>query len=353
MRAIITLAILATLTPLAGAMQPAETLRVATREVPPFAIKADDGSWRGLSVWLWNRVSEKLGAETSYVDVSLDEMLDGVASGEFDAAVAALTITADREARLDFSHPYFQTGLGIATPVEARRGWWSVLRRALSLEFLEAVATLMVVLFIVGALLWAVERRQNKDQFGGGTARGLGSGLWWSAVTMTTVGYGDKAPVTFMGRFIGLIWMFTSIVVISGMTAAIASALTVSQLETAIDGPEDLPGARIATVRDSTSAAYLQDHRLSARQVASLEVALKMLAAGEVEAVVYDAAVLKYELNKGEHPRLRMAPYEFNAQGYGFALGQNSRLREAVNQAILETLETDEWNAALATYLGQ
>ncbi|WP_367182700.1 ion channel [uncultured Christiangramia sp.] len=32
----------------------------------------------------------------------------------------------------------------------------------------------------------------------------IGSGFWWAGVTMITIVYGDKAPVTFWGRAIAL-----------------------------------------------------------------------------------------------------------------------------------------------------
>ena len=42
------------------------------------------------------------------------ELIEGVAAGKFDVAVAALTVTAAREEILDFSAPFYTTGLGIA-----------------------------------------------------------------------------------------------------------------------------------------------------------------------------------------------------------------------------------------------
>jgi CubicO group peptidase (beta-lactamase class C family) len=47
---------------------------------------------------------------------------------------------------------------------------------------------------------------------------GIGIGIWWATVTMTTVGYGDKAPMTPGGRIVGLIWMFVGVITISGFT---------------------------------------------------------------------------------------------------------------------------------------
>jgi len=47
---------------------------------------------------------------------------------------------------------------------------------------------------------------------------------------MTTVGYGDKSPITAAGRLVALVWMFSSIIIISLITGAFATAMTVHQL---------------------------------------------------------------------------------------------------------------------------
>ncbi|MGC9328356.1 MAG: transporter substrate-binding domain-containing protein, partial [Candidatus Hinthialibacter sp.] len=88
--------------------------------------------------------------------------------------------------------------------------------------------------------------------------------------------------------------MFASIIIISGITAAITSALTVNELQSSIQGPEDLAHVRVATVEGSTSEDYLNRRRIRTRFYASPLEALEDVAAGNVEAVVYDAPILYY-----------------------------------------------------------
>ena len=98
---------------------------------------------------------------------------------------------------------------------------------------------------------------------GGGAAAGIGSGFWWSAVTMTTVGYGDKAPITLGGRVVAFIWMLLAIIIVSVFTATITSTLTVAHLDVAVKGPQDLPKVRVGAIANTTGEPYLQDHRIS------------------------------------------------------------------------------------------
>jgi len=228
---------------------------IGTKEAPPFAMKQSDGTWRGISIELWAGLAERLGVTYEFREYDLNGLIDAVAAGEVDAGVAALTVTAEREQAFDFTHPFYTTGLAIAAQFGGG-GTVALLGRLVSWEFFAAVGLLSLVLFGIGLLVWLLERRANPEQFGGSPAEGIGSGFWWSAVTMTTVGYGDKAPSTFGGRVVGLLWMFASIIIISGFTGAIASSLTVGQLEGAVQGPADLPKVSVGTVTGSTSEAY-------------------------------------------------------------------------------------------------
>ena len=327
-------------------------LDVGTRAAPPFVFTAEDGSFSGISISPWEVVAESLGVDYDYRPRELRELFSGLEDGTLDISVAALTVTAERERRVDFSYPFYSTGLAIAVPAQGGRVW-STLERFVSWPFLTALAALALVLLGVGVAVWLFERRANPEEFGGGPVSGLGSGFWWAAVTMTTVGYGDKSPRTLAGRLVGLVWMFAAIIIVSGFTAAIATSLTVSQLESGVQGVDDLPNVRVATVEDSVSAEFLDNRGIRYEATASLDESLSALARGQVGAVVYDRPLLLYLSNQEYPKRTRVLNQEFDRQDYAIALPAGSRLREAINRELLSILGSEEWTGVLERYLGE
>jgi ABC-type amino acid transport substrate-binding protein len=330
-----------------------QQLIVGTKEVPPFSMKTADGQWTGLSIDLWRQIATELNLQFEFRELALKQLLEGVTDGTLDAAVAALTITPEREKKFDFTHAFYTTGLGIAVAGKAQNPWFTVAGRFISVAFLKVVATLALVLLGVGILVWWFEHKKNPQQFDGSAARGIGSGFWWSAVTMTTVGYGDKAPVTLAGRILGLIWMFVAIIIISSFTAAITSSLTVSQLESEIEGPEDLPKVTVGTIANTTSQSYLKQIHISFRSYGSPQEGLVALKDGKIKALVYDAPILRYYIHQSHIGSLEVLPYRLQAQEYGIALQPKSPLREQINVVLLQKIREKAWQDRLSQYLGE
>jgi len=65
-------------------------------------------------------------------------------------------------------------------------------------ELLITVFSSVVLLIIASSLMYFIEREAQPDLFGS-----IPKAMWWGAVTLTTVGYGDVYPVTLLGRIIG------------------------------------------------------------------------------------------------------------------------------------------------------
>ena len=80
-----------------------------------------------------------------------------------------------------------------------------------------ALITVAVIYFSSASVYYFEENVPDSN------IRSLWDGVWWSVVTMGTVGYGDKYPVSPGGRLVGLMLIFTGIGLMSLFTATIAS----------------------------------------------------------------------------------------------------------------------------------
>ena len=69
-------------------------------------MKAEDGTWHGISIDLWQRIANQLHLRYRFQETTLQGLTDGVAEGSLDAAVAALTVTGPRHRQSRF-HPTF------------------------------------------------------------------------------------------------------------------------------------------------------------------------------------------------------------------------------------------------------
>ena len=320
----------------------------------------EDNQWEGISIDLLREVKAELESASGheitleFKSMSLAKMLDAVENEEVDIVAAALTMNYEREKRMDFTHSFHASGLGIAVGAKQRQsGWSGILDALLSTTFLRIVAGLVLAMLVSAVGIYLFERRHNREQFDKGWIKGIAAGMWWAAVTLTTVGYGDKVPRTLGGRLIGLIWMFAGLFIIAGFTAAVTSALTLTQLRFRISGPSDLSRAKVATVEGSTSADYLRARHIMFSQYADVETAIASLVENKCDAVVYDAPILKYQIYQHYSGEAIVLPSTFEQQKYAFALPSNSPLREPFNQVLLRKTSSPSWNEVLATYFGE
>jgi polar amino acid transport system substrate-binding protein len=338
----------------AGADQPRAKIVVGTMRVPPFVLRSDDGQWSGLSIDLWKRIADELKVPFEFreFDYDLAGLLDAVEHGGVDAVVAAIPITQEGEARFDFTHPYFAAGLGIAVRGEPQGSLAATMTGLFTYQFVIAVAALFTLLLFVGLLIWLLERRQ-KSHFDARPSRGIADGVWWAAVTMTSTGYGDKVPATLAGRVLAIVWMFASIFLVALFSATLASSFVVGRLKAGISGPDDLARVRVAAVSGTTGEQWLNAQGLNTRTYPFVIQAMKALQRGEVQALVYEKAILGYMIKEYGWNELRVLPHTLAVREYAIALPNNSPIKKSINLALLKVIHGPAWNDIVQRYLGE
>jgi polar amino acid transport system substrate-binding protein len=328
-------------------------LVIGTKVAPPFAMKAEDGNWRGISIDLWRRIADQMHLRYRLQETTLEGLTDGVADGSLDASVAALTVTSSRHQQVDFTQPFYSTGLGIAVQQNAGISWWPIVGNVLSRGFLSVVAVLVAVSLAVGFTLWLVERRHN-EHFAP-DRRGLGSSIWWSAVSMTQSGgaAGQKVPVTLPGRLIAVVWMVVSLIVIASFTAALTSQLTLKQLRGTVHGEADLRYVRVAAIAGTETTEYLGRHHIAYQVFADGSAALSELRGGRIDALVYDRTLLLWLVHERFSVSLQVLDTTFDPQVYAIALPHGSKLRLSIDLCLLNAVRSDWWSETLIEYLGR
>ncbi|RLB60486.1 MAG: glutamine ABC transporter substrate-binding protein GlnH, partial [Deltaproteobacteria bacterium] len=100
-------------------------LIVGVKETAPFSFKNSKDQWAGISIELWQKIAKDLEMDFELKEMDLNSLLHGVENNSLNVAVAAISITSEREDYLDFSHPYYRTGLSIAIDYDKKSKFFS------------------------------------------------------------------------------------------------------------------------------------------------------------------------------------------------------------------------------------
>ena len=76
-----------------------------------------------------------------------------------------------------------------------------------------------ITVLFAGVSMYHLEGPVQPEAFGT-----MWGSIWWAVVTMTTVGYGDTSPITFIGQCVAIVIMFTSIGIVGSLISIVSSA---------------------------------------------------------------------------------------------------------------------------------
>ncbi|WP_116124684.1 ion channel [Lewinella sp. IMCC34183] len=324
-----------------------DVLRVGVVERPPYSIQDERGNWYGMAVQLWRHVAEVQQLRYEFREYPPEDTLLGrLRSGEIDVVLVA-PLNAEEEEFVDFLQAYHRTALGVARP--RSNGLKNTINGLFSLQFLYIVIGLSALLLLVGVIMYFLERGGNGEQFGGERTwyQGIGTGFWWAGVTMTTIGYGDKAPVTLAGRAVAMLWMLLALAVTSSLTAAIVSATNRSQ---PMQFPRDLRTRTVGVTLDSPAAAFLTSRGQAFQTFDSPRSGLRALADKEIEAFVDDETALRYVIDEYRSLSATIDRTNAEIEAYAFAVPQGSPLREPLDRTVIQITLTEMWRDIMTAY---
>ena len=326
-------------------------LLVGVYEAPPWAMKDERGEWHGLTVDLWKELARDIQQPYRLVEDEPDAILDGVARGRFATSAGPFAVTLDREREVDFSHGYAVSGVSIAVlRMRPEDRWLAVIESLSTPTALRLYAGVVILVFLAGAALWALERRRNA-MFAGRPLQGIGSGFWWAGVTTVGVGYGDKVPITFWGRLLALFWMFCSLVLITALTAFVTAKLALAEVGQ-VQGPASLHSAHVGTVEGSAATSLLEREGITARVYPNGSSAVQALISKEITALVYGSDVLRYYADRDSGRRIQILPGTLEVLTFAFPLPDGSPLRPRLNTALRGVLVEGHWEDVRERYLG-
>jgi voltage-gated potassium channel len=126
--------------------------------------------------------------------------------------------------------------------------------------------TMFLVVFVVelaGMFVFLAEQHARDANI-----QTSGDAIWWGLVTIATVGYGDRYPVTAEGRIVGVLLLFAGVALFSVLTGFIANAfLSPSHRRARRSGPAGSPEA----ILDELRQLVAQQERAAAEARARLD----------------------------------------------------------------------------------
>jgi polar amino acid transport system substrate-binding protein len=326
----------------------AQDYTIATVTRSPFSI-VEDGKDTGFSLDLFAEVAKDL--EWNYTVQRFDtftDMLGAVQDGAVDAAIANISVTASREAVMDFSQPIFAAGLQIMVK-DDRQGvsaWSSVISK----DIVLAIALAFTLLLGAGMLMWRFERH-HEGYFHLPAREAMFPAFWWALNLILNGGFEERQPRSPLGRLFGVILVISSLFFVSVFVARITTIMTVEAIQSNVSQLSDLYGKNIGTISHSTSSEFLNRRDLNHTGYDSIDEMFASFEAGDLDAIIFDAPILAYYANNnGKQGHL--IGKVFVPENYGIALSSGSPLAEPINQSLLKLREDGTYDRIYSKWFG-
>jgi len=328
-----------------------QSLRVGVAGQPPF-INAESTP-TGAAVDIWEKIAAENGWGFGYTRFnSIENGLQAITDGSIDILVGNGPINKDNLARVEFSQPFFHSGLQILTTDNQKTLQSRLIGDIKDLMKLEIFWIILGGILMLTTAVFFFERKHNPD-FPKGHKEGVAEAFYYVMTLALTGKSVYKGFPGVLGRMVLLLWVLLGIISVAYVTSSITSAMTVEKLSNTIENPRDLQRKTVAVIADSPAEVFVKNAGIDEIPVNDIQDAVKELLAKRADAVVADAAVLQsFDFNNPRLP-LRVVGRVFQVENYGYAMPIGSPLRMPLNRELAKMQESQQIHTILAGYFGE
>ncbi|KAI4486102.1 hypothetical protein M0804_006591 [Polistes exclamans] len=299
-------------------------------------VRVEDGKWGTLENGKWNG------------------LIADLVNRKTDMVMTSLMINSEREAFVDFTVPYMETGIAIV--VAKRTG---IISPTAFLEPFDTAswmlvgivaihtATVMILLFE-----WLSPSGFNMKTNPSPNHRFSFCRTYWLvwAVLFQAAVHIDS-PRGFTARFMTNVWALFAVVFLAIYTANLAAFMITREEFHEFTGVDDhrlarpwshKPMFKFGTIpwshTDSTLAKYFKEMHtyMKAFNKSSVAEGIEAVISGEMDAFIYDGTVLDYLVAQDEDCRLLTVGSWYAMTGYGLAFSRNSKYLQMFNKHLLD-----------------
>ena len=318
----------------------ASTHIVTYSEFPPMVFEKD-GDVQGFDVDLINLVFEDQGWSVPQFAKLLDKRkrFTTIVNGRADVLIGGVSITDEREEIVDFTTPYMDSGIQIVSKMD-KTSFLTTLKSNKTVW--KALIILLATLFIFGHIIWLCEQGtgSNGEDISGFIDDkyfpGIFDAMWYCWMVITTIGEGGITAHKWKGRAFAFVMSIIGLGIACSMLSEVAT-FKIQKAQAKYAGVMDLENKRIGIVGGTTTeelAEFIDATFIPYKECTELEQAIN---SGEVDAIAHD---YPYIISVAKNnPEFGLVGDLIYAQDYGFAVAQQSPLREKITLSILKLIE--------------
>ena len=131
----------------------AENLTVGVTNAPPFII-IDNDNISGLTIDLWDNISDSLNVDYQFVETDIDNVVTNIKEGEINISIAPMAVNSTHAEMNFYSQPFYITTMCVAIENHYESGFVTIIKNLFSLSFLKTIGLLLLINFTIGTLIW-------------------------------------------------------------------------------------------------------------------------------------------------------------------------------------------------------